>query len=656
MATDFFQRQETARRQTFVLLGLFAAAVIVLVGTLYLVCALLLSEAAQGDEYFAAPAHSLWHPELFLTVATGTLLVIGLGSLYKIVELAAGGQKVALMLGGRQIQPQTRDLAERRLLNVVEEMSLASGVGVPPVYVLDGEPGINAFAAGHRPEDAVVAVSRGALRYLNRDELQGVVAHEFSHILNGDMRLNLRLIGVVHGILVLSIIGYYVFRIATESSGRSRSSKKEGNAMLAVVLLGLALMILGYVGKLCGQVIKAAISRQREYLADASAVQFTRNPSGISGALKKIGGLAEGSQIRDTHAAEISHMFFGDAFAGTLFNLFATHPPLADRIRALESDFDGRFPAIQPVDDEGKEPAAAGAGRSRAKADSGGETVVAALAEPSSTRAAPREARRLIPRTGTLGPEQVNLAGRLLASLPPALKAAASEPYSARALIFALLLARDPPTRARQLEYLQKQVESLCFRETQQFSEVLATTKDEVRLPLVELAMPALRSLALEQYRVFRQTVEGLVAVDGMVDLFEYGLRTVLYTSLDVAFGLARAPAVRYSSFDAVSEAVSVVLSTLAYAGHAQAEEARQAFAAAGLPATMRLRPAEQCTLVEFDRALRTLGQASPAIQKRVLQAGTACVATDGKVTMREEELLRVLGAALGCPIGLAAE
>ena len=252
--------------------------------------------------------------------------MVGLASLYKIAELSAGGEQVALMMGGRLVQSQTTDLAERRLLNVVEEMALASGVPVPPVYVLDGEPGINAFAAGHQPGDAVVAVSRGCLEYLNREELQGVMGHEFSHILNGDMRLNLRLIGVVYGILVLSILGYYIMRF---SGGSSSRNSREGGAGAAMVVLGLAMLIFGYLGVFLGKIIKSAISRQREFLADASSVQFTRNPGGIAGALKKIGGLAEGSRIRDAHAEEISHMFFGDAFAGSLLNLFATHPPLA---------------------------------------------------------------------------------------------------------------------------------------------------------------------------------------------------------------------------------------------------------------------------------------------------------------------------------------
>ena len=349
MATDFFDRQDHARRQTRRLVVMFALAVVVIVMAVYFVAVAV--TGVVGEEPFLRldtpyPDALWWHPLLFLWVALGTLLVIAVGSLYKISELAAGGEVVALMLGGRAVNPQTTDLAERRLLNVVEEMALASGVPVPPVYVLDREPGINAFAAGHQPGNAVVAVSAGCLRCLTREELQGVMGHEFSHILNGDMRLNLRLIGAVNGILVLAIVGYYILRSAGEV--RSSDSKSAGGAA-GIALLGVVLLILGYIGVFFGNLIKSAISRQREFLADFSSVQFTRNPAGISGALKKIGGLGAGSRIRDSHAHEISHMFFGDAFAGSFFNLFATHPPLVTRIKAIEPDFDGRFPEVAPL-------------------------------------------------------------------------------------------------------------------------------------------------------------------------------------------------------------------------------------------------------------------------------------------------------------------
>src|SRR5262249_37347604 len=240
--------------------------------------------------YGAGEPVSWWQPELLLFVAAGVGVLVGGASAFKVAQLASGGQAVALMMGGVEVPGTTTELRQKRLLHVVEEMALAAGVPVPPVYILD-EPGINAFAAGYAPGDAVVAVSPGCLTYLTRDELQGVVAHEFSHILNGDMRLNIRLIGLIFGIMVLSVIG----RMLMLTGGRRSSSSQRNDSRAGLMMLGLGVFALGLVGAFFGRLIMAAVSRQREYLADASAVQFTRNPDGIAGALKKIGGLKEGS-------------------------------------------------------------------------------------------------------------------------------------------------------------------------------------------------------------------------------------------------------------------------------------------------------------------------------------------------------------------------
>ncbi len=288
-----------------------------------------------------------WHPEFFIVTSGSVLLVITIGSLYKMTMLSGGGESVALALGGRKVPANTRDLAERILLNVVEEMALASGTPVPPVYIMDDEEGINAFAAGTTPQNAVIGITRGAILTLKRDELQGVIAHEFSHILNGDMRLNIRLMGLLHGILVLALIGYMVLRIVGNSPGRvstrrsSDDNKGAGGLILAILAAGVALLIIGYVGVFFAHLIKSAVSRQREFLADASAVQFTRNPSGIADALKKIGGWSKSSKITSPRAEESSHMFFGSAM---MLSFFATHPPLAQRIQRIDPNFKGNFP------------------------------------------------------------------------------------------------------------------------------------------------------------------------------------------------------------------------------------------------------------------------------------------------------------------------
>ena len=351
---DFFQRQDHARRKSTLLIAYFVLAVVTIALAMYLaacfITPMLSPDTNSGDSRSTRSTQSreitLWQPQLLLWVGGGTLLVIGLGSLYKIIELRGGGATIANMLGGRLIQPNTNDPGERRLMNVIQEMALASGTPVPPVYVLEEEKGINAFAAGYTPADAVIGVNRGTIDYLSRDELQGVIAHEFSHILNGDMRTNIHLMGVLHGILLIAVIGFYALRFGGLSSGRSSNNKN--NSAAYIMLVGVAALIIGAIGLFFARLIKATLSRQREYLADASAVQFTRNPAGISGALKKIGGLANGSRVLSAESESASHMFFGNARRESSFISFSTHPPLGERIRRLDPSFEGKFPEVKP--------------------------------------------------------------------------------------------------------------------------------------------------------------------------------------------------------------------------------------------------------------------------------------------------------------------
>ena len=328
---DFFERQDKARRNTKFLVFYFLLAVVFLILAVYAAIALIFTGVELKNSASESSVRLVADPTLFFWTALGTLAVISIGSVSKTLALARGGSAVAELLDGRLVNSNTTDASERKLLNVVEEMAIASGVPVPQVYVMDDEAGINAFAAGHSASDAAISVTRGCMTMLSRDELQGVIAHEFSHILNGDMRLNLRLIGLIFGILCLTIIG----RVLIQTRGRKNP----------LPLLGLALIIIGWVGVVFGRLIQAAVSRQREVLADASAVQFTRNPAGLAGALKKIGGLADGSRLKSPHAEEASHLFFADGLSKSFFG-FATHPPLIERIRALDPSFDGNFPSV----------------------------------------------------------------------------------------------------------------------------------------------------------------------------------------------------------------------------------------------------------------------------------------------------------------------
>ncbi|MGQ9592640.1 MAG: M48 family metallopeptidase, partial [Planctomycetota bacterium] len=337
MPMNFFEHQERARKKTQLLVFLFALAVVGIGLGIYLTLLLVLGLARPEAEWTAgAPVVrsqpvSLWQPQLFFWSLGGTAAFVGLVSLFRTATLKQGGGVVARMLGGRLVSRDTRDLAEKRLLNIVDEMAIASGIPVPEVYVLDGESGINAFAAGFSTDQAAVAVTRGTLETLDRDELQGVIAHEFSHILNGDMRLNIRLIGILFGILAIAVTGRFILR---STAGRS---SRRGKGSGAIVLLGLALMLIGYIGVVVGRMIQAAVSRQREFLADASAVQFTRNPHGIGGALLKIAQHLYGSALESPRAAEVSHLLFGEGSRPSfLASVFATHPPLEERVRRID--------------------------------------------------------------------------------------------------------------------------------------------------------------------------------------------------------------------------------------------------------------------------------------------------------------------------------
>ena len=633
MATNFFQQQNSARRKTFQLVVYFVLAILILIALVYGLL-LALSEPV-----------SWWQPELLLLAALGVGLVVGGASAFKVAQLASGGQAVALMLGGEEVPGTTTDARQKRLLNVVEEMALAAGVPVPPVYVLE-ESGINAFAAGYAPGDSVVAVSQGCLNYLTRDELQGVVAHEFSHILNGDMRLNIRLIGLIFGIMALSIIG----RILMLTSGR-RSSGRDGSRG-GLVLLGLGVFVLGLVGAFFGRLIMAAVSRHREYLADASAIQFTRNPDGIGGALKKIGGLAEGSRIDNPQAAEAGHMFFANAFAGEgLAGLLATHPPLVERIRRLDPRFDGQFPEVRPVavdreELEGPRPGRVPpfAGMPRLPGLPQVPVPVLGFADEAASR------------VGHVDPEVISYAHVLHDGMPDEVRVAAQEPFSARALVYALLLDPRADLRDLQLTRLKASAEPQDFAETLRLVAPVQALPDTHRLPLLDLAMPALRQMSPRQHRAFRAQVEVLMIADQRLSLFEYTLRCVLHRHLDAQFLPQRQTRPVHSSPQKLARPVATVLALLAWEGPPEPDQAAGAFDTGmrgyiGGDHTHRLPPREECSLAEFDAALQTLNQSVPAIKRRIVDACAACILAKQQVTVREAELLRAVCDTLDCPL-----
>ena len=543
---------------------------------------------------------------------------------------------VAEQLGGRRLNPDSPVPLEQQLLNVVQEMAIASGTSTPPVYLMDNEPGINAFAAGFTPSDAVIGVTRGTAERLTRDELQGVIAHEFSHILNGDMRLNIRLIGLLHGILIIGILGYFVLRM-TAFSGYRRSRSRQENSALPLLALGAGLMAVGFFGTLFGNLIKAAVSRQREFLADASAVQFTRHPEGIAGALKKIGGWTAGASVLNPNAPEASHMFFGRATLG-VSGLFSTHPPLAERIRRIDPSWDGTLPEVAPP--ASAHPAAAG---------------MSALAGPSAPdRGTWASGSGPMEQIGQPSEAHLRYAARLVESLPAPIVSAAHEPHGARAVVYALLLDPEAAPRQRQIAHLEKAADRGVYEETLRLMPLVGRLDVRARLPVIDIALPALRGLTLAQYELFKQNVTALVQIDNEIDLFEWALHRILLHDLESHFVTRTPPRVRHRTFASVRPHGELLLSMLAYAGHQDAESARQAFEEArrtlDLP-EVQIRPFGDLQLAALDAALAALEESAPAVKRQVLQAAVACVAADRTVTASEAELLRAISASLGCPM-----
>jgi Zn-dependent protease with chaperone function len=618
---DFFERQDKARHNTRLLVFYFVLAVLSLIVAVDAAVALTVGIVSAHESLGQTPPNPV-RLDLMAAATLGTLAIVSIGSISKTLQLARGGSAVAELLAGRLIQSDTRDADERKLLNIVEEMSIASGVPVPQVYVMDDEDGINAFAAGHSASDAAIGVTRGALQLLTRDELQGVIAHEFSHILNGDMRLNIRLMGLIFGILCLTIIG----RILVRTRGRKNP----------LPLLGLALIIIGFAGVFFGRLIQAAVSRQREGLADASSVQFTRNPAGLAGALKKIGGLEQGSKLKSPRAEEASHLFFANGMGKPFFALLATHPPLIERIRDLDPSFDGKFPTpVLPVASKPSSPPPTPPATGFLPIGIASQAIMASVGQPTT--------------------EHLRYATDFRQTISPAVAAAARDPIGASTLVYALLLANESETRQKQLDDLVRVESESIGNETQEIWPEIQDLPAHARIPLVDLAIPALRQFSLPQFEQFRTAV-GTLSARGD-DLFAYMLQKIVTRHLETHFFPDRKTIVQFYDLRPLAKDSGVLLSATAYAGQSDATEAYKAFARGAellgraARAEIPWLPPEQCSLTHLDSVLERLSQVVPQIKKNVLSACAQTVAADNIIQEREAELLRAVADALDCPI-----
>jgi len=656
---NFFQQQHEARRQTRKLVILFVLAVIGVVAAIDVVLVLVFAAAelkSTEGQVFSFSGALREHPVALVVTSILTTLVIGIASVGKTFSLRSGGKAVASGMGATQVGTGTSNPHHRRLRNVVEEMAIASGVPVPEIYVLEQEAGINAFAAGFTPSDAAVVVTRGAMEKLTRDELQGVVAHEFSHILNGDMRLNIRLMGILFGILVVGLIG----RKILEGMRHTRDSKGLGPILIAA----LAIMVLGYFGLFIGRMIKAGISRKREFLADASAVQFTRQTDGLAGALKKVGGLTQGSKLDAGDSEDVSHMLFCDGigFSG----LFATHPPLLDRIRLLDKTFDPRqFGDIHKrwsgdvdilaLDDElalagrsGLAPSAVtptptkgkGKGRSRPTELPGAAAEVRI------------DAHTVAAQVGNPASDDYRAADALHAKIPDRLKQAARDPAQAEALLLALMI--DGASRTAQLKLIGDSAGAGAVAHAEELGSVLDDLHPMMRLPLANIAFPALRRLPRPRLTLFLTTLEQLMHFDGQISPYEFCLATLVRVQVVDFLDPPNAKAFGKAKLGTCKDEAAGLLALLAHHGHEHTAEAERAFQA-GASALFQgqhlaYAPADDWRRF-LDSALPKLDRLDATGKQLLIEALVRAISQDGLLSVPEAEFLRVICAALHCPL-----
>jgi Zn-dependent protease with chaperone function len=637
---DFFAHQDQARKNSRRFVMLYTTSVVLIclaVGILFGIIGFIANDSSGSG----AIATGL----VFGGIAAGVsaLVILG-GSAYRINDLRGGGSSVARALGGIQVDPSTRNKDERRVLNVVEEMAIASGVPVPPVYMMPGESRINAFAAGYAPGDAVIGVTKGCVEGLTRDELQGVMAHEFSHILNGDMRLNIRMIGFLNGILIITIAG----RILLEVAPRTGRGKEGAAAMLTMFIIAIVLMIIGSVGALSARIIQSAVSRQREYLADASAVQFTRNPDGIGNALRRIGGSAGFGRIKHPRAQEAGHIFFGQALK--LSATLSTHPPLKERITRVMPSWDGTYLTPLIKDERAHQPVQSPADKLAGKIEDalGGEGIL-----PGELGGI-GQLMPMLALSGTMTPKHLEHAQGLIDSIPQSLRDASHEAYSGRAVVYALLLDRkDKQIRDAQLDQLDKFGDMGIAKLVRDLMPDAITIKREQRLPVLDMTLGSLAGLSETQHATFRKNVDALVKMDKSIDLFEWMTMNTLRRHLDERFELAKQVPVQYYNLNRLGREVSVLLSMLAHTGAKDDYAAGEAVlmgesAVRGIG--VELLAPDVANLRALDSALKTLNQCSGRVKKQLLHASALVVGADHEIMTNEAELLRAVADSLGVP------
>lgn len=641
---NFFESQDNAKRNTGRLIVLFVLAVLSLIIVTNVLVMFVLGFAGTQMTSMAATNSLQFDWGVFLSIGAAVTGVVLLGSLYKISTLSGGGARVAEMMDGKLLVSGSQDIHERRILNVVEEMAIASGTPVPPVYLME-EAGINAFAAGYSPSDAVIGITRGAITSLSREQLQGVIAHEFSHILHGDMRINIRLIGVLHGIMILGLIGYHLLR----GGVYTRRSKESGGIMF----VGLALVIVGFVGTFFGNLIKAAVSRQREFLADASAVQFTRNPEGIGGALMQIGRHSERSYLNNPKSAEISHSLFEEGQHSALSGLYATHPPLEKRIAAILPNWDGSYDLLESAASSGRGESQTGEDQSASAAQADQRSPQERMTGILTATTGVLAANAMLDEIGNPDNKHLDYADSILRSIPDVLLEAAREPSGARAVIYFMLLQTNDEVRASQLEFLEDCADQGVYEELSGLLQQTEKIEPSMRLPLTEIAVSSLRQLSANQYQLFKDNFQAVIALDKKVNLFEWSLQKIVFHHLESVFDKKRPARLGKVDLKDNAQAIAILLSILAHSNDHEGVSEEEVFAigAAKIDLPIKLVQVAEISFERLNEALDELNKLKPLQKPALLKACVACITADQQVKPIEAELMRAIAATIDCPM-----
>lgn len=628
---NFFEHQDQARKKIRLLVLLFILAVLVILAVANTVVMIGLTLLVYSrEEAFASLITGQLYFSLDACLLTTTLVAstVTLAVVNKNASLRQGVQTLAESLGGRLVPPNTTNPDERRLLNIVAEMAIASGMPVPDVYVLKWEKGINAFAAGHGPSDAVIGVTLGCLEQLNRSQLQGIIAHQFGHILNGDVLLNMRLISILHGITFIGNMGYQLLRVTAVGVG-ARISKVTGRTTILLTIFAFLLIAVGWLGFFLGGLIRAALVRQREYLADAFAVQFTRNADGLKEALLIIGGFDEGSEIYNIHALEASHLFFCNALLRNSF-LTRTHPPLQRRIRRIQPDWDGQY--ISRKSRSEKTARAIAKARNQANGFSNTSILSAFSASIFHDSVLKREQRCAIEEVRKL----------------------TQDPLSATVLCYAILLNVVPVINQAQKRYLEKYLEPQIMTELRSAESALATIPTDCRVALLSLCFPGLRRLSQAQYEQFRHHLKMLIKADDKISMFEWCVFQLIRHYLDKAFNLRKADPHEYNKIEAVATDFQIVLSMLVHEGTHDAHGKARAFGfganTAGLY-SVSLLPKAALSIDDFTRAVSKLSHTSPCMKDKVIRAMIGTARFDGRLGVMERAIVTTVAAAMDAPL-----